>query len=65
MNGFVIAIGSYIKALTKKSQVIAEKIGKVTVEMGGTSCKVPLAKDYIQKIIDKDRVGKKRKAARC
>jgi len=65
MNGFVIAIGSYIKALTKKSQVIAEKIEKVTVEMGGTSCKVPLAKDYIQKIIDKDRVGKKRKAARC
>jgi len=65
MNGFVIAVGSYIKALTKKSQVVAEKIGKVTVEMGGTSCKVPLAKDYIQKIIDKDRVGKKRKAARC
>ncbi len=65
MNGFVIAVGSYIKALTKKSQSSAEKIGKVTVEMGGTSCKVPLAKDYIQKTIDKDRVGKKRKAARC
>ena len=65
MNGFVIAVGSYIKALTKKSQAVAEKIGKVTVEMGGTACKVPLAKDYIQKIIDKDRVGKKRKQARC
>ncbi len=65
MNGFVIAVGSYIKALTKKSQAVAEKIGKVTVEMGGTACKVPLAKDYIQKIIDKDRVGKKRKNARC
>lgn len=65
MNGFVIAVGSYIKELTKKAQTVAENIGKVTVEMGNTACKVPLAKDYIQKIIDKDRVGKKRKAARC
>lgn len=65
MNGFVIATGSYIKSLTAHSQKIATKIGKVSVEMGGTACKVPLANDYIQKIIDKDRVGKKRKTARC
>ncbi len=65
MNGFVIATGSYIKALTEKSQQVAAKIGKVSVEMGGTACKVPLAKDYLQKIIDKDRIGKKRKSARC
>lgn len=65
MNGFVIAVGSYIPALTEKAQEIATKIGKVEVEMGGTSCKVPLATAYIQKIIDKDRIGKKRKKARC
>lgn len=65
MNGFVIAVGSYIKELTKKAQTVAGNIGKVTVEMGNTACKVPLAKDYIQKVIDKDRVGKKRKKARC
>lgn len=65
MNGFVIAVGSYIPALTEKAQEIAAKIGKVSVEMGGTACKVPLASDYIQKIIDKDRIGKKRKQARC
>jgi len=65
INGFVIAVGSYIKELTPKAQEVAAKIGKVKVEMGGTACKVPLAKDYIQKIIDKDRVGKKRKTARC
>jgi len=65
MNGFVIATGSYIKALTKKAQKIAKKIGKVEVEMGGTACKVPLATDYIQKMIDKERIGKKRKIARC
>lgn len=65
MNGFIIAIGSYIKALTKKSQTVAEKIGKVEVLMEGTACKVPMATIYIQKVIDKDRVGKKRKTARC
>lgn len=65
MNGFVIAVGSYIQTLTVKSQEVAAKIGKVSVQMGGTACKVPLATDYIQKIIDKDRVGKKRKMARC
>jgi len=65
MNGFVIAVGSYIPVLTAKAQDIATKIGKVHVEMGGTACKVPLATTYIQKIIDKDRIGKKRKQARC
>ena len=65
MNGFVIAVGTYIPALTKKATKIAEKIGKVDVEMGGTACKVPLAIDYIQKVVDKGRVGKKRKTARC
>ena len=65
MNGFVIAIGTYIPALTDKAQEIATKIGKVTVNMGGTACKVPLATEYITKVIDKGRVGKKRKTARC
>ncbi|HAS41930.1 MAG TPA: DNA alkylation repair protein, partial [Microscillaceae bacterium] len=65
MNGFVIAIGTYIPALTDKAQEIAAKIGKVKVNMGGTACKVPLATEYITKVIDKGRVGKKRKTARC
>jgi len=65
MNGFVIAVGTYIAELTDKAKKIGAEIGKVSVEMGGTACKVPLAKDYIQKVIDKDRVGKKRKSARC
>lgn len=65
MNGFVIAVGSYLQALHPKAQETAEKIGTVAVEMGGTACKVPLATTYIQKIIDQDRVGKKRKKARC
>ncbi|MGH1339353.1 MAG: DNA alkylation repair protein [Aureispira sp.] len=65
MNGFVIAVGSYLTALHTKAQEIAQSIGKVQVEVGGTACKVPLASTYIQKIVDRDSVGKKRKKARC
>jgi len=65
MNGFVIAVGSYVKALTKKANEVAATIGKVHVDVGGTACKVPLATEYIKKIEDKGNIGKKRKAARC
>ncbi len=65
MNGFVIATGSYIEELTDKAIEISEKVGKVVVDVGGTACKVPLATDYIKKVVDRGRVGKKRKAARC
>lgn len=65
MNGFVISIGSYVPALTEKAKEIGEQIGKVHVDVGGTACKVPLATQYIQKVVDMGRVGVKRKTARC
>lgn len=65
MNGFVIAVGTYIKELTKKSKEVAKNIGKVSVDADGTACKVPLANDYIDKVIAKGRIGIKRKTARC
>ncbi len=65
MNGFVIACGSYVAPLTEKALEVGAQIGKVSVEMGGTSCKVPLIVPYINKVQDKGRVGKKRKDARC
>jgi hypothetical protein len=65
MNGFVIAIGYYIKELTDKSISVANKIGKITVDMNGTACKVPLAAEYINKGIDKGLIGRKRKKTRC
>ncbi len=65
MNGFVISVGTYFKPLLDKSKQIAKKIGKVDVEMGGTSCKVPLATDYIVKVEKMDRIGKKRKTSFC
>ncbi|MBN1651463.1 MAG: DNA alkylation repair protein [Bacteroidales bacterium] len=65
MNGFVIAVGTSIKALTKKATEISKRIGKVTVNVGNTSCKVPLATEYIQKVIARGAIGKKKKYARC
>jgi len=65
MNGFVISVGTYITELTEKSKETAKNIGKVSVDVGGTACKVPLAIDYIVKVEAKGRIGKKRKTARC
>jgi 3-methyladenine DNA glycosylase AlkD len=65
MNGFVIAVGTYVKPLLAKAKETAEKIGKVEVDMGGTSCKVPLATEYIHKVESMGRVGKKRTATKC
>lgn len=65
MNGFVISTGSYIESLTDLSLKVAREIGKVEVTLGSTACKVPLAAEYLQKVIDMGRVGKKRKTARC
>jgi 3-methyladenine DNA glycosylase AlkD len=65
MNGFVIAVGSYVKPLLKQAKATAQKIGDVSVEMGETSCKVPLATDYIAKVEAMKRVGQKKKTIRC
>lgn len=65
MNGFVIAVGSYVPKLTAKAKQAAKEIGKVHVDMGGTACKVPEAAAYIEKVEKAGRLGKKRKEARC
>ncbi len=65
MNGFVIAVGAYVKPLAKEAKASARKLGKVSVDMHGTSCKVPVALDYIGKIEAMGRAGKKRKTIRC
>lgn len=65
MNGFVIAVGAYVKPLLKKAKQVAKKIGAVSVDMGDTACKVPLALAYIEKIESAGRVGKKRKTIKC
>ena len=65
MNGFVIAVGSYVAPLQKQAKATAKAIGKVEVDMEGTACKVPLATEYIAKVEKAGRAGKKRKTIRC
>jgi 3-methyladenine DNA glycosylase AlkD len=65
MNGFVIAVGTYVKGLTDLAVKTGEKIGKVSVDMGDTACQVPSAPEYIEKARKRGVIGKKRKTARC
>ena len=65
MNGFVIAVGGYVTPLAKQAKATARKLGKVSVDMHGTSCKVPVALEYITKMEAAGRSGKKRKTIRC
>ncbi len=65
MNNFVIAVGTSVKPLSKKALAAAKAIGVVTVEMGGTACKVPSAPADIQKAEATGKLGKKKKTIRC
>lgn len=65
MNSFVISVGSYSPELTEEAKRVGESIGKVHVDVGNTACKVPIAKDYINKVETMDRIGKKRKTCIC
>jgi len=65
MNGFIVAVGTYIRELTALALETAAKIGPVTVDMGNTACKVPNASEYIKKVQKRGAIGKKRKMARC
>ena len=65
MNNFVISLGSYVAAFTDQALQAGEEIGKVSVYMGKTACKVPFSPDTIRKVVEKGRIGKKRKSARC
>ncbi len=65
MNGFVISVGSYVKPMLKRAKDVAKTIGVVSVDVGETDCKVPLATAYIEKIEAAGRVGKKVKTVRC
>jgi 3-methyladenine DNA glycosylase AlkD len=65
MNGFVIAVGVYVGPLARRAKAVARNLGTVHVDMGGTSCKVPLATEAIMKAESSGRSGKKRKTIKC
>jgi 3-methyladenine DNA glycosylase AlkD len=65
MNGFIIAAGTYVNDLAKDAVTVGAKVGKITVDMDGTACKVPDAVEYIKKAADKGATGKKKKTLKC
>lgn len=65
MNSFLIAVGSYVKALTDLAIDTAEKIGPVMADLGNNSCQIPSAPDYIRKVQARGSIGKKRKTVKC
>jgi len=65
MNNFVISVGAYVAPLLENAKAVSKRIGDVSVDRGGTACKVPLALASIEKIEGLGRVGKKRKTIRC
>jgi len=65
MNGFIIAAGSFVPALTAEAIQLGRKIGVVSVDMNGTACKVPFSPDYILKVKDRGTIGKKKKTIKC
>ena len=65
MNGFLIAVGTYVAGLSEEAIATAKSIGAVTVEKEGTACKVPDAAEYILKAKNKNAIGKKKKTVKC
>lgn len=65
MNAFIIAVGAYVPDLTDTAIEVGKRIGAVTVDMGGTACKTPYSPDYIDKIMKRGAIGKKKKTVRC
>ena len=65
MNGFVIAVGSYVAPLTKAALAAGKKIGSVTVDVGNTACEVPGVAEAIGKVAARGTIGRKRPGAKC
>ena len=65
MNNFVIATATYVKPLRPTATRTANAIGKVSVDVGNTACKVNLATEAIKKSVDRNPDGAKRKTVKC
>ena len=65
MNDFIIAVGSYVKPLSKFALETAEEIGPVKANLGCNQCEVPFAPEHIRKVEKKGETGKKRKMVKC
>jgi hypothetical protein len=54
-----------VNGLQDEAKKVADIIGKVHVDVGNTACKVPLANEYINKTIQRGKIGVKKKTAIC
>jgi 3-methyladenine DNA glycosylase AlkD len=57
MNGFIIAVGSYVSSLTDDAVATAKNVGPVTVNKEGI--------EYITKAKNNGTLGKKKKTVKC
>lgn len=64
MNGFVIAVGCFVKPLHKLAVDTANDLGKVAVDLVG-DCKIPFAPEQIKRFAARSAIGKKRKSPKC
>jgi hypothetical protein len=64
MNNFLITVGGAIASLTDETVSVGNKIGKITVNIGGVSTKVPFVKEQIEKLVKKGAIGTKKKSAK-
>ncbi len=65
MNNFISTVGISYIPLHNEAIKAAKEIGEVKIMVGKTKCSVPIAEEYIQKAIDKGKIGFKRKNVRC
>ena len=65
MNNFVISVGCHVKPLPKQAKDVAKRIGDISVDVGDTDCKIPLATAYIEKVESRGGLGQKKKTIRC
>jgi hypothetical protein len=65
MNGFLIAVGSFVAELTPLALDLADQLGPVEANLGPNSCQVPLASEAIRHAQERGTVGRKRKSAKC
>ena len=65
MNNFMISVGTYVVPLSGKAVAAARAIGEISVDVGGTACKIPYAPEYIERVAKRGSIGKKRKTVKC
>lgn len=65
MNNYVIALGCFVAPMHMVALAAGKAIGKVQVDVGDTACKIPFAPEYIEKVVQRGSVGKKRKNVKC